>query len=835
MRSPTKMKSAKASKGSGPVAKASLVQQKLTKKSKSVSAVPSATRGQKKKIREAKIRELLQVNDGVTPTPTETEKATIVMDLEEEILRRGNKNKDLIEKKYKAALIALSDELKKRKAETGSRDDPINLKEQCPDEEMVDNVAEAFLMETPTRNQINGKAWADLSDSDEQMLTEAFASDLGSGRMSPKNGKGKEVSDEPEERPEESLTFTNTEVTGRRNSIDKVLNANQEAPLKGKVENVYAKASSLKKRTMAEMVIGESEEVKAKGKYTFRIRGIYQTSQPDATELSLFTEKQRILNLFAAQLKIVDPKAKIVSWKGTERHDFIAQNLERLAPQAAEKYVGMPNNRRSLGSAKNKMGFRINSNLTLDQFIDSWGKYRKDEGWVFICQAEMQQSPTAYAVGACQGSSPNMLTNIINERLKRLIVTETLVEVSFQQVERRDMGAVVSEYWKNANDKAANNTPSGTSKNRTKNLYSPAALLVYVSDVRFKKAVKRLMMEKFGSGRTTKEWARWPDGSMMRFIPFLPPTSNRRSLEKINAMMSHQIFTKANETVRDINVIDIFTPQEYLKGKTLQEVILAIKSDKLQGMSSFKHVVRRWTRDPLEDSYAVTSFATLTDEADTKALGLMDVLHEEYGNEVLRHFAGVSLLDSHQYNRNTRNEREDEADPIIEKMLQETDGVVDHILEPGFVSMIEWQDAGLGGESTVQSSIKDDSLNMIQEDPIEVMSEDDVSKLTDMSDDATVVTGTTINTLNSKSTLNEWKEVKTISRKLKEINATKDDIEKWKKENPIYLPMLQTISKGDDNKLSIAIIRLLEEEKGSKKEQPPDGEGEQPQGSLMGP
>ena len=419
-----------------------------------------------------------------------------------------------------------------------------------------------------------------------------------------------------------------------------------------------------------------------------------------------------------------------------------------------------------------------------------------------------------------------MLTNLINERLRGVIGTETLVEVSFQQIDRKDMGPIVSQYWKNANDKAANHTPSGATKNKTKNLYSPAALLVYVSDLSYKKAVKRLMMEKFGSGKTTKDWARWPDGSMMRFIPFLPPTSNPRSIEKINAMMSHQIFTKANETVRDINVIDIFTPQEYLKGKTLQETILSIKSDKLRGMSSYKHIIKRWTINPLDTVYAVTSFATLTEEADQKALGLMDILHDEFGPKVLRHFAGTSILESHQYNRNKR-EREDENDPIIEKMLQEIDGAADQILEPGFVSMIEWHDIGLGGESTVKSPIQGESANMMSDSG-------EVSKLTDMSDDETVVTGSTLNTLTSKSTINGWKSERTISKKLKEINATMDDIEDWKMVNPKMLALVKTMTKGDEDKITIAIIRVLREEKDEIKEKPPDENKERPKRAPKG-
>ena len=63
MRSPTRMTKHNENKGIGKAITASLVQ-KLTKKGKEVSSEPNATRAQKKKMKEAKIRQLLQVNEG---------------------------------------------------------------------------------------------------------------------------------------------------------------------------------------------------------------------------------------------------------------------------------------------------------------------------------------------------------------------------------------------------------------------------------------------------------------------------------------------------------------------------------------------------------------------------------------------------------------------------------------------------------------------------------------------------------------------------------------------------------------------------------------------------
>ena len=131
------------------------------------------------------------------------------------------------------------------------------------------------------------------------------------------------------------------------------------------------------------------------------------------------------------------------------------------------------------------------------------------------------------------------------------------------------------------------------------------------------------MRKIFGSGRTTKDWAIWPDGSMMRFIPFLLPTSSARSLNKVTSTTKHHIYSKATETTRDLEAIDLFTPKKYLGDKTLQQVILETESGKLPGMPVFKNITRKWSRNYLQTNYQIISYATLTDEADVAAQGLM--------------------------------------------------------------------------------------------------------------------------------------------------------------------------------------------------------------------
>ena len=856
MRPPTRMNKGKEDNGSGAASSEASGKEKSPTKGQTAGSGPNATtRGSKKKTKEARLRQLLFPFTGTSPTIVETTKAKRIVDLEENLKTCIPKDIDDHEKELKEALTDLREELKKRPKKgstpgTGSNNaiqvDDEDEGEEMKLEDMTGPVVDAIVGDnSPPRNQIHGEDWGELSDSDDDPFAEAFTSEIASqtGSKDVDSGKWKVVEKKSTSKPK-PVTNQPKEKTPQKEKPTQ--NRNQKPsgsavnPYKSPQKNVTealpnksteAKPSTLQQKIWKDALKGESEGIKAKGKYTFRLRAAYLTEQDDSIELTLHCEKQRILNEFSKQMKIVDHKAKVVCWESTGSSDFVGHNLESLSPGAAEKYVGMPNGKRILGRAKNKMGFRINSNLTMNQFIDTWGKHRKEPGWVYITPAEMQESPTAFAVGACQGSSPNMATEVINKKLQSVLGVETKVEVSFQQIVGKDMGhSVVNDFWTNANEKAETETPSGVSKNRTKNMYSPAALVVYVSDLQHKKEIKRLMMKHFGSGKTAQDWAKWPDGSMMRFMPFIPPTSNSTNLKKVKDMMSFQIFTKATETVRDIEIHDIFSVKDYLKGKTFQEAILNIESEFYEGIPVFKHVIRRWTINPLDTRYALTSYGSLSQEADKKALALMDILHNEYGNGVLNHFGrGTSIIESHHHNR--KEDRGEQPDPELEAMLMQTSINTDSILEPGFISLLESEDVGLQGGSTIDLSFEDTKMetNETKSDSGEI------SKLTgDVSDDETIVTGSTNNSNLSKTTRN-WKRDKMFADKLEEIDASMEDVEAWKVANPIGLGLLESVSNGSRSKTILSIIRVIRDLKKAAEDKLSQREKELPQIAPKGP
>ena len=241
---------------------------------------------------------------------------------------------------------------------------------------------------------------------------------------------------------------------------------------------------------MKDAVLGEKSG-KASSLYTFRVRVTYETQQKNNLSLTLALEKHRLLQKFTEFMKTVDEEGRMTAWKATGDEDFIACNIDKLSPFTAEKYVGLPNGRKSLGTSKNRIGFRINSNLTLDQFIDAWGQNRRKKGWAYITRAELQNSPTAFAIGTCQGSSPNMSTKVINDNLAREIEAEPgTIEGSWQTIDSSDLGGgAIQSLWKEAHKNAEEKTPRGGAKNRVKNRYAPSGLIIYVSEIKYKRTL----------------------------------------------------------------------------------------------------------------------------------------------------------------------------------------------------------------------------------------------------------------------------------------------------------------------------------------------------------
>jgi hypothetical protein len=165
----------------------------------------------------------------------------------------------------------------------------------------------------------------------------------------------------------------------------------------------------------------------------------------------------------------------------------------------------------------------------------------------------------------------------------------------------------------------------------------------------------------------------------------------------IEEKLEWHIYSKANEVKFDINIVDIHEKKDYLNGNSLEWEIYNVKSKVHPGLSVFKNLVRRWDFDQKKICFQVTAFEVMKEEAEEAVKALKSTLHDKFEtNEVLSHFPGQSLLTSSHYATPRSRPWETSPDPELEELINEEKGVNhEGILEPGFVSLLQYQDSGL--------------------------------------------------------------------------------------------------------------------------------------------
>ena len=108
-----------------------------------------------------------------------------------------------------------------------------------------------------------------------------------------------------------------------------------------------------------------------------------------------------------------------------------------------------------------------------------------------------------------------MCTRVINDNLATELGVEAgTIEESWQVIDGKDLGGgAVRVLWKDDQKQADEKTPQRAPKNRVKNRYSPSGLIIYVSELKQKRSVKRMTMKRFGSGST-----RWINDALHTFL-----------------------------------------------------------------------------------------------------------------------------------------------------------------------------------------------------------------------------------------------------------------------------------------------------------------------------
>ena len=666
-------------------------------------------------------------------------------------------------------------------------------------------------------------------NNEEQEGMESVVEDLGSD-MSLTEDENKSIEDK-------SDANSKPRAVGKTVKTNKV---HKEGEQSSQQRNPYQKKNGDKSFKTIKDAILDEHQVKRKGKMDHRLRISFDCKQEEPSEHSYNEEIKRMTVTFDKVVRSVDKDARLTTWVETDK---VLESPKKISPSSALKYVDVPHYIHHLGCKRQfRFGIRVNTSMSLHEFCNTWTKYKNINGWSHIVPAEMQKSSTAYAVGLCQGSSYGRDCTTLNKELTKALGCE--VEASWQNI--TGMEKFKGRMWNAANKAATKEAGEHMpTYNKVKQSLSPSGLIIHVAKREDVRKVMKILAKDYGKSKDSK-WPIWPDGSRMKFVPYVPPTSSQKLINMVEERLEWHIYSKAHEVSFDIHVTDIHEEKEYLNGKSLEWEIYNTMSKERPELSVFKNLIIRWDKNPKKICYQVTAYEILSDEAEEAVNTLKSKLHDKFKtNDILNHFPGQSLLTSSYHH--SRSQRWEAIDPEIEELINEEKGV-DHegILEPGFVSLIAYEQSGLltddqtydlsaeNSKGSNTSSLKKASrANGSGKSP---SSEGDNQSLPTQYTKGSNTTGVSeMSSVTWKGGVkdnarqpSEWGFSPRIEMRLKGKGFTSEDFVKWQDENATRIKDVFRLC-SDKHRATKQMILLMEEDRKELNEKPSQSDERQGQ------
>ena len=220
--------------------------------------------------------------------------------------------------------------------------------------------------------------------------------------------------------------------------------------------------------------------------------------------------------------------------------------------------------------------------------------------------------------------------------------------------------------WNFAKEKALEKFKNPYSKEfrRVKFAYSPSALVVYVSKEEDIPTARLKLYQKYGK-LENGNWNNVVDGSKMRFVPIINGRiGNEAIYNTLLKAMHTQIISKAGEITYDLPMMDLFSPKEYLKGYTMEQILHTVNRSNQENLPIFKHIVRKWTSNPDEEKYEIVCQPKMEEAAQNFLTNIQSNLKETFGLQIYNHFQAP--MNTIVFNRDKTNQ---EVDTVLESLM----------------------------------------------------------------------------------------------------------------------------------------------------------------------
>ena len=377
--------------------------------------------------------------------------------------------------------------------------------------------------------------------------------------------------------------------------------------------------------------------------------------------------------------KTIDAKATLLGWEDNyEIKPLAGQEVKLIGETAILDYVKIPKKIKSLQNKKMyyQFGLRIGTTIHVDKFIDKWNKQKynmREEisglQWMVVRRSEMQTSSNAYPIGYFLGSIERGEYTTLRNEIEEITGTNT--EMSFQIVHQKDITNMI---WEEAKKIASNEyqNPNSRGNKRIKYANSPQAMVVYVDEINKMEDARMALYSEYGKTEGDN-WRMLRDGSKMKFIPmFKNEIQSEKVFQKMKEALKLQATTKAGDVMIPLPLKDLFTPKEYLDGRSMEHMIHnAMSNDDTEiKLPLFKHITRRWMPHPNETEYEVAIQCKMLDKASSFLKTLKNNLTEAFGQEVKHHFIGNNRNNERQATNEGGESRKKNHDPSIDRVME---------------------------------------------------------------------------------------------------------------------------------------------------------------------
>ena len=332
-----------------------------------------------------------------------------------------------------------------------------------------------------------------------------------------------------------------------------------------------------------------------------------------------------------ARAREVNNKAKINTWFDKTDGPTITKTADIPATyQEIRRYMNHTFNDRRVRPGKNNgWRIRITSSVKADEFVHYWNLSKREFTRVeYITLRKAPIQCTKYhTAGYLLNSSDGQLVEQLESDLQKELGFPVGIGYRSAALDKKSS----EHYWKQARKQATDQMKNLDLQKMFQR--APFVQQIYVGTRQEAVTAAGYLHEKYGRQTEDGQYARFPDGTRMRFIPasiYLDMPGRQQAAD----LFQQQVHFQKGPLWAPLPIRDPTQRFPNQGNRTMQELILDLLCDEKDQEPYFRHLKRKWFRNYNIVEYEVSIHNEMHGQAATILRSLKRVLTEKYDESV---------------------------------------------------------------------------------------------------------------------------------------------------------------------------------------------------------